>query len=256
MKKKILISNDDGVHAPGIQALAERFQNDDEVYVVAPLDNKSAASLSLTLRQPLRIQKISERTYGVSGTPADCVHMALHQILDFKPDFVLSGINAGGNIGRDTLYSGTVAATVAASFQKIPGLAVSIEGEGEYLFKDAAEFTYRLVQQGLCDKIEPGKIVNLNIPNLPIAEIKELRTASLGNKAYTMDIVKNKDPRGGEYYWIGGTIDTSQPKIPNSDGDLLLAGHATLSVLNPTYQDTLATEVIRKELGLSEPLNS
>ncbi len=251
MKKRLLISNDDGVHAPGIQALAKKFQNDYEVYVVAPLDNKSASSLSLTLQSPLRIQKINERTYGVNGTPADCIHIGLHQIFDFTPDFVLSGINAGGNIGRDTLYSGTVAATVAASFNMIPALAVSIEGEGTYRFEDAARYTFDLVKKGIMEIIEPGKIINLNIPNLPLSEIKDLRATILGNKAYTMDILKNQDPRGGDYYWIGGTIDTSQPKIPNSDGDLLLSGHATLTVLKPCYQDISATEELRKKLGLS-----
>ena len=241
--KKILISNDDGVFAPGIQALANKFREAYDVYVVAPMENQSGKSLALTLHQPLRISNVSDKVWGVNGTPADCVHMALHEILDFEPDFVLSGINAGGNLGRDTLYSGTVAATVEASFRGIPALAISVEGT-PFLFEDAAKFTFDLVENGLFNQLNAGKVMNLNIPSLPYNEIRGPKPACLGNKVYEPELTKNTDPRGGKYYWIGGSIDTSKPEIPDSDGDLLLNGFAAITVLHPSYEDKKATDAL------------
>jgi len=199
---KILISNDDGYLAPGIQALAEACQKFAEVTVVAPDSNRSGASNALTLDRPLSVQRAANGFYFVNGTPSDCVHIALTAICQDKPDLVVSGINQGQNMGGDTLYSGTVAAATEGYLFGIPAIAFS-QVEKAWLHLDsAAQIASDIIQRGF-DELSRPYLLNVNIPNLPYAEIKGLRKTRLGRRHSAEPVIRSQDPHGREIFWIG-----------------------------------------------------
>jgi 5'-nucleotidase len=203
----ILVSNDDGFFSPGIKKLTNSLKKipNVEVVVVAPNRERSAASHALTLHRPLRIEKVSKGIYAVDGTPTDSVMLAVHKILDKKPDIIVSGINRGGNVGEDVHYSGTVSAAVEGAIMGIPGIAVSVIGNQKpFKYDVAASFAKKLTALVLKKKLPKGLVLNVNVPNLPKDEIKEVRVTKLGKHNYGDVIVENTDPRGRAYYWIGG----------------------------------------------------
>jgi len=201
-----LLTNDDGYFAPGLTALAKELGQAGQVYVVAPDREKSSVSLALTLRRPLRAEKIDRNVYAVDGTPADCVYIALRHILPRKPDLLVSGINRGANLGcQDVSYSGTVAAALQGTFLGLPSIAVSLMGERTsnghlYDFKQAASMVRPLVETVLKNGLPPRVYLNINIPPLPAKGIKITR---LGEKRYSPELVRKRDPRGKTYFWIG-----------------------------------------------------
>jgi 5'-nucleotidase len=198
---KILVTNDDGIHSQGIIALAEAMRPLGEVVVVAPAYEMSAASHSLTLMRPLRIEKIDDCHYAVDGTPTDCVTLAMNHILkDDRPRLVLSGINRGGNLGDDVNYSGTVAGALEASMYGLPGIAVSLVQRVEFDFTDAAEFAARLAAQVLNDGLPPGTVLNVNVPPGPIRGVRLTRQ---GTKIIHPTVIEGTDPRQRKYYWVG-----------------------------------------------------
>ncbi len=201
--RRILISNDDGIHAEGIKALAEAMEAIGEVYVVAPDRERSAASHSLTLHRPLRVSKVSERCYAVDGTPTDCINLAVNGVLGFTPDLVVSGINRGGNLGDDITYSGTVSAAMEGTLLGIPSFAISLvldyDEEGDY--RPAARFATRLASYILDHGLPKDTLLNVNVPN--VADIKGYRITKQGRRIYGEAIVEKVDPRGKKYYWIG-----------------------------------------------------
>lgn len=202
---KILISNDDGVHAPGINILAKALKNIAEIIVVAPDRDHSGASNSLTLQNPLRVREVEKNVFSVQGTPTDCVHLALTGLFDKNemPDLVVSGINAGSNLGDDVFYSGTVAAAMEGRFLGIPSIAFSIAGGEPSYYSTAAEVAKRLVQL-LYDKPIPTKtILNVNVPDIAFESLKGFTATRLGTRHMADRMVPSEDPRGRKIYWIG-----------------------------------------------------
>ncbi|HSB09742.1 MAG TPA: 5'/3'-nucleotidase SurE [Blastocatellia bacterium] len=198
---KILVTNDDGVHSSGIIALAEALEALGDVLVVAPAHEMSAASHSLTLTRPLRIDRIDDRHYSVDGTPTDCVTLAMnHLIKDGLPDIVVSGINKGGNLGDDVTYSGTVAGALEASIYGLPGIAVSLVQRTDFDFRPGAEFAAELARRVLNDGLPLGTLLNVNIPPGPIRGVRVTRQ---GTKVIKPSVIEGTDPRQRKYYWIG-----------------------------------------------------
>ena len=200
---KILVSNDDGYLARGIIALAAALSEIAEVIVVAPDRNHSGASNSLTLHSPLRVHKVEERRFFVTGTPSDCVHLALSGFLDEDPDIVVSGINHGANLGDDVIYSGTVAAAMEGRFLGLPAIAVSLVGRHAEHFDTAARVATDLVRK-LQENPLPGDIMlNVNVPDLPYEELTGVESARLGFRHRSEPLVPMQDPQGKTIYWIG-----------------------------------------------------
>jgi len=200
---KILVSNDDGYLAKGINALAEAMSTIADVVVVAPDRNHSGASNSLTLISPLRIHAAEKDRYFVNGTPTDCVHLALSGYLDFEPDIVVSGVNHGANLGDDVIYSGTVAAAMEGRFLGLPAIAVSLVGERATHFDAAARVAVDLVQRLQNRPLEPDVILNVNVPDKAYADLTGIRSTRLGFRHRAESLVRNKDAHGRTIYWIG-----------------------------------------------------
>jgi len=219
----ILVTNDDGIQSPGIKALARAMKRVGEVYVVAPDRERTAAGHSLTLHKPLRIEALGRRAFSVSGTPTDCVNLAVNEILPRRPDLVVSGINRGGNLGDDVTYSGTVSAAMEGTLVGIPSIALSQLGEAHFHFETAARFATRLVRQVRRFGLPPDTLLNVNVPDLPPAAIKGMRVTCLGRRIFdSNNVIKKQDPRGKTYYWIGGNRiaweerkDTDQEAVEN-----------------------------------------
>lgn len=198
---RILVSNDDGFHAEGIQVLAAELRKIADVVVVAPDRNRSAASSSLTLVEPLRPRHLDNGDYCVNGTPADCVHLALNGFLSGQVDLVVSGINAGCNMGDDTLYSGTLAAALEGRHLGLPAIAVSLDGRQHY--ETAARVVCDLIPKLHNQLLNDHEILNINVPDLPYDELKGIKVCHLGYRASSAEVIKQVDPRGETIYWIG-----------------------------------------------------
>ncbi|GLQ73790.1 5'/3'-nucleotidase SurE [Vibrio penaeicida] len=199
---KILLSNDDGVHAQGIHELKRALSDIADVILVAPDRNRSGASNSLTLETPLRVIELEKNVYSVQGTPTDCVHFALNELLkEDKPDLVVSGINHGANLGDDVLYSGTVAAAMEGHFLGVQSIAISLAGK--HHFETAAHVAKQLVEQHLIHPIPTNRLINVNVPDIPIHDLEPFKVTRLGARHHAEDMIKQKDPRGHEIYWLG-----------------------------------------------------
>ncbi|MGU5714496.1 5'/3'-nucleotidase SurE [Aeromonas taiwanensis] len=199
---RILVSNDDGVHAEGIRALSEALTACGEVIVVAPDRNRSGASHSLTLEVPLRVTRIAETGYhAVKGTPTDCVHLAVNELVRPEPDMVVAGINHGANLGDDVIYSGTVAAATEGRHLGFPSLAISLVGRTH--FATAAHYAALLVKGMMVHPLPADQILNVNVPDLPLDQIKGIRVTRLGNRHRAESVICTEDPRGQPIYWIG-----------------------------------------------------
>ncbi len=200
---KILVSNDDGYLATGINVLADALARIADVTVVAPDRNRSAASNSLTVHSPLRVSKVGEKRYSVDGTPSDCVHLALTGFLDEEPDLVVSGINHGANLGDDVIYSGTVAAATEGRFLGLPSIAVSLAGERCKHFDTAAAVVVGMVQKLKGSPLPRELILNVNVPDVPEEELKGVRAARLGFRHKSEQVIEQRDPHGRTIYWVG-----------------------------------------------------
>lgn len=200
---RILVSNDDGVNAPGIKALTEALTEIATVLTVGPDRNCSGASNSLTLTNPLRINRLDNGYISVHGTPTDCVHLAIRELYDGEPDMVVSGINAGANMGDDTLYSGTVAAAMEGRFLGFPAVAISLNGRKFEHYQSAAVYARRIVQGLLAQPLAKDQILNVNVPDLPLEQIKGIKVTRLGARHKAEGIVRTQDPAGREIFWLG-----------------------------------------------------
>jgi 5'-nucleotidase len=202
MKPRILITNDDGIHSEGIEALETAMNQIGEVYVVAPASEMSGASHSLTLERPLRIRQIDDRHWTVDGTPTDCVTLALNRILTDgeRPDICVSGINHGANLGDDATYSGTVAGAMEATILGVPGLAFSLVATRTHDFTESARVAIEVTRKALADGLPEWTLLNVNIPK---GTPKGIRVTRQGFKEAKPVISEHTDPRGKLYYWIG-----------------------------------------------------
>ncbi|MCC6071639.1 5'/3'-nucleotidase SurE [Massilia sp. GCM10020059] len=199
---RILISNDDGYLAPGINALADALASVADIVVVAPDSNRSGASNSLSLDRPLSVTRAANGFYFVNGTPTDCVHIALTGMLDYRPDLIVSGINNGQNMGDDTLYSGTVAAATEGFLFGIPAIAFSQVEYGWAHIDSAARVARDLVLRRF-DELPSPYLLNVNIPNLPYEQLTTIAATRLGRRHQAEPVIRAHDPRGREIFWIG-----------------------------------------------------
>jgi len=200
---RILISNDDGYFAPGLACLAEHLSYVAEVVVVAPERDRSGASNSLTLDRPLKLRKASSGFYYVNGTPTDCVHLAVTGMLDYQPDMVVSGINAGANMGDDTIYSGTVAAATEGFLLGIPSIAVSLVGRDLANYETAARVVTGLVQRFAAQTHSQPWLLNVNVPDIPYENLQGIEVTRLGKRHKAEPVIKASNPHGETVYWVG-----------------------------------------------------
>ena len=209
-KPKILITNDDGIFAPGIYALWEAMQEVGQTMVVAPDTEQSAVGHAITLSDPLRVEGI-HRTGGfegfaVSGTPADCAKIAIRSLMDKKPDVLISGINRGANLGNNIIYSGTVSAATEGTMLGIPSVAISINSFNSDEFRGAKETAIKVVHYLINNTLPSGTLLNVNVPYCSPEEIKGIKVTRQGNQYFQDDFDQRKDPRGRTYYWMKGKI--------------------------------------------------
>ncbi len=229
----ILVSNDDGIAAAGLQALVEALQSLDEVWVVAPDRNQSAVSHALTLHRPLRIEQVGERRFSVDGTPTDCINLALNAVMPERPRLVVSGINHGANLGDDVTYSGTVSAAMEATLLGVPAIAVSLVGTDRFDFTAAAEFSRALAARVMAHGLPPDTLLNVNVPAGPPRAIKGYLLTRQGKRRYSDVIVEKVDPRGKKYYWIGG----GELNYVAAEGTDFAAIHAGYISITPLHLD-------------------
>jgi 5'-nucleotidase len=224
---RLLLSNDDGYSAPGLVSLADGLRNFADVTVVAPDKNRSGASNSLTLQQPLRATTVADQVIKVDGTPTDCVHLAITGLLDEEPDMVFSGINHGANLGDDVLYSGTVAAATEGRYLGLPAVAISLDSHDASYFDAAVQVAIDLFKQLQHQPLPQDTILNVNVPNLPIDEIVGYQSTRLGQRHKAEPVIKAFDPRGHAIYWVG-------PAGPEQDAgpgtDFYAVSHGYVSV--------------------------
>lgn len=241
----ILVTNDDGIEAPGLAALARGLASLGRVVVLAPSQERSAQSHALTMHEPLRVTERGPDRYSCSGQPADCVYLGVHHVCPERPGLVVSGINRGSNLGDDVHYSGTVGAAEEAALMGIPALAISLHTDAamapDHHYETAAVLARQVVERMLAQPLPPRVFLNLNVPDRPLAEVGGIRVARLGRREYQPLVAQSRDPRGREYYWVGGApmgFDSAE----GTDGAIFAQGFATLTPLHPdlTHTDSLA----------------
>lgn len=235
-EKTILITNDDGIGAEGLVALARSLGRIGRVIIVAPEQEQSASSHAITLDKPLRIKEYSKDRYGVSGTPTDCVLLAVHGLLSRKPDLLVSGINHGPNMGEDVSYSGTVAAAIEGCILGITSMAVSLVSWDPASFDGAAEAARYLSEKLIEWESGRASLWNVNVPVLPADAIKGVKVTKLGSRIYNDVIIRKKDPRGKDYFWIGGG-EPGWSTEENSDFAAVNAGYISVTPLRLDITD-------------------
>lgn len=204
-KAVVLLTNDDGIFSQGLRELHNSLTPWGDVYVVAPDRERSAASHSLTLDKPLRVEQVEDKWYSVDGTPTDCVYLSVNGILkNKKPNLVLSGINKGGNLGDDITYSGTVSAAMEGTLFGIPSIAISLVGSEEYNFLPVARFSLWLCKIISRKGLPKDTFLNVNVPNVDEGNLRGIKITRLGKRIYGDALIEKTDPRGRKYYWIGG----------------------------------------------------
>ena len=229
-RMRILLSNDDGYEAPGIRALAAGLRTLAEVQVVAPDRDRSGASNSLTLDWPIRARETPDGSIRVDGTPTDCVHLAITGLLAQEPDMVVSGINAGANMGDDVLYSGTVAAAMEGRFLGLPAIAVSLVGQEAKHYDTAVEIVIRLVENLKRHPLPRDTILNVNVPDLPLDQVRGIRATRLGHRHKSEPVIQDTDPRGRPIYWVG-PAGAEQDAGPGTDFHALRNGYVSVTPL-------------------------
>jgi 5'-nucleotidase len=244
---RILLSNDDGVHAPGIRALYEELKKIGNVTVVAPLVEKSTTGHSLTIHKPLRLIPFEKNFYGVSGSPADSVYIGVREVLKGKPDLVVSGINRGANLGQDVFYSGTVSAAREGSIMGVPAIAVSLAvdfskalPEEKLHYSTAAKWTVKFIQQLDMKRVFSHTLFNLNVPDVPMNKVKGLTWTRQGFRFYSGSVVKRVDHRGKPYFWVGGQYQG----FKNEEGSDCFAVDEGYASVSPLKLDCTDFEVL------------
>ncbi|MGR9051570.1 MAG: 5'/3'-nucleotidase SurE [Gammaproteobacteria bacterium] len=226
----ILLSNDDGYLARGLNVLADTLCEHANISVVAPDRNRSAASNSLTLETPLRAQQVEKGFIKVDGTPTDCVHLAITGLLDREPDMVFAGINHGSNLGDDVIYSGTVAAATEGRFLGLPAVAISLAGNEPQHFETAAHVAVTVLHRLIEKPLPKDTILNVNVPDVPLQELKGYRATRLGQRHKAEPMVRSIDPRGRTIYWVGPP-GLEQDAGPGTDFHAVRTGYVSITPL-------------------------
>lgn len=229
---KILISNDDGIHAPGIQALYEAVHELGEIYVVAPGGEQSAVGHAITISDPLKVSPVTKPSglqgYAVGGTPADSVKLAVCALMEEKPDLVLSGINLGPNAGISILYSGTVSAATEGTILGIPSMALSLNTFTDPIWETGKAVACKLTQELMEKGLPEGVLLNVNIPNIPFDQIQGYRVTRMGASHYVETFQKRSDPRGNAYFWMDGYLE-QLGETEGTDIQALADGYVSLT---------------------------
>lgn len=248
---RILLVNDDGIHAEGLRILHESAQEFGDCFTIAPHDECSAISHAITLHAPLRLRSHGPQRYAVTGTPTDCVYLGIHQLCDAPLDLVLSGINHGANLGVDVLYSGTVAAAMEGARAGIPSLAFSLAARRptEQDWQTAGRVVHEvLTWYTKQPPLEPGTLLNVNIPKAPIDKPAPLCATHLGELHYPNHVETRQDPRGGRYYWIGGRPPLLGSDDPHSDTTVIQQHRVSITPLHLNLTDHASLESLRNQL--------
>ena len=241
----ILVTNDDGIQSPALEQLRKSLAPFGKVSIVAPDRNQSATSQALTLHRPLRIHAMAQDTWSVDGTPADCVLVAFHGGIMERPNLVVSGINHGPNMGEDVFYSGTVAAAIEGSLQGVPALAASLVTRQVTDFAEPAEMVGGLLRQLIERGLPQRLLLNVNFPFRPRAELAGLQITRLGSRVYEDTLVKKVDPRGRDYYWIGGEDPVWRPE-PGTDFHAAHSGFVSVTPMHLDLTDAEALQSLRE----------
>ena len=252
-RPNILVSNDDGVHAPGLVVLADVLESVGTVFVVAPDRERSAVGHALTLHRPLRVERLAPRRFAVNGTPTDCVNLGVLGMLPVRPDVVVAGVNAGSNLGDDVTYSGTVSAAMEGTLLGLPAVAVSLVDSGEASdYRRAAEVAAKLTRLLLRDAGSGARLINVNVPR---DRHRGVRLTRLGRRMYSEKVIEERDPRGKLYYWIG-----AGPPAWEEGGDTdfaaVHAGYVSVTPLDldlTSYDGLRALESWKSDLDPSRP---
>lgn len=205
----ILLTNDDGIEAEGINELRKKLSSFGKLTLVAPDRERSATGHGITIHKPLRVYEMDYddcNAFAVTGTPADCIKLAIQQLMDQPPDIIISGINSGANLGTDVLYSGTVSAAIEGNIAGFPSIAVSLVLENRKNYADAAEITCKIVKEVVNKKLPEETILNINVPDIECSYKTPFKITRLGVRKYTDAIEQRVDPRGNKYYWIAGQV--------------------------------------------------
>ena len=244
-KKRILLTNDDGIHSEGIEALESALKEIGDVYVVAPESEMSGASHSLTLARPLRIRQIDERHWTVDGTPTDCVTFAINRILSPEqlPHICASGINHGANLGDDATYSGTVAGAMEATILNVPGIAFSLVANRNHDFTEAAKVAKELIQRAMKEGLPNGTLLNVNVPK---GTPKGIRVTKQGVKNAKPIISEHTDPRGKFYYWIGEERSGFHADDGDTDFEAVEQGFVSVTPMRCDLTSYTAIELLQK----------
>lgn len=230
----ILVTNDDGVNAPGILTLARAMKGLGRVVVAAPDRERSAVSHSLTLHHPLRIERVGEDCYAVDGTPTDCIHLGVHVILKGKkPDLIVSGINRGGNLGHNITYSGTVWAAIEGNLMGIPSFAISLVEAGSLDYGPAGLFALKVGRWVERNGLPEGTILNVNVPDNPRQDLEKFIVTRQGRRRFIESVIEKKDPRERPYFWIGGD---QAPVEDGAETDVGAVGQGYISI-TPLHSD-------------------
>ncbi len=240
---KILLTNDDGYQAVGINILAKYLREaGHKVYIVAPKHEQSAGSHAITVNKPVFTERIKENIWSVDAKPVDCVFIALEKLIDEDIDLVLSGINSGQNMGEDLLYSGTVAAAAEAMLYGKKAVALSIENYENQKFETAAYFTVKLIEDGIVDLIGEKEMLNINFPDVEIDQIKGVKITKTGHREYSNFVHEQYTPSGKKVFWVGG----NSPETCNSENSDYLAVSERFISITPVYPDFTKKESIKK----------
>lgn len=240
----ILVTNDDGFFSKGIQILAEALEELGEVYIVAPDRDRSAVSHALTMHRPLRVELIRDRCYSVNGTPTDCVVVGVKKILPREPDLIVSGINKGANLGEDVTYSGTVSAAVEGAILGVPSIAVSLVGERPFKYETASHYAVKIARVVLERGLPPDTLLNVNVPNKTLQEIRGIKVTKQGKRSYENSIHEIYSPWGEKQYWIGGGV-VSWQEMEGTDIQAVVENYVSISPLHIDLTNYQALDYLR-----------
>lgn len=233
----IFVTNDDGIESEGLKKLAEALKSLDIVYIVAPDRERSAISMAITLDRPVSVKKIDKYTFATGGTPVDCVYLAIGDLLPERPKLLVSGINNGQNLGHDIHFSGTVSAAIAGTFMGIPSIAISLPySRRSYHYETATHIALRIAKAVLRYGLPRGILLNVNVPNRPLSEIKGIEITRQDKAAYKSKVTKKPNPGSVEYYWIGGPRENSDDR-EGTDIDAVRNDKVSITPLQLDFTD-------------------
>jgi 5'-nucleotidase len=248
--KTILITNDDGIHSPGIEALQQALAALGRTVVIAPDRDNSAVSHSLTMNRPLKVVQVRKDVYTIDGTPTDCVAVGLKKILTVRPDLLVSGINAGANLGDDISYSGTVSAAIEGTMYGIPSMAISVGGEPPYDYRAAAQIAVYLTGIILRNTLPGDTLLNINVPSG--SSYKKIRVTRQGRRLWEDSIHETLDPRGSKHYWIGGGTPVTDPG-EDTDVHAFAEGNVSITPIQLDLTNHAGITFLKEKWLLEDP---